>query len=212
MERFGVAPGTPFSTKEIQHISIAVMFWFAGLVGMGIESKTIRRWLAIPAASLSSDVQGPASPPSYRGSFNPFPALVIGVTGLAMAAHAQVYLFQVQIHSLWGQLLAGFALLRCLTYFFLWLSPPSSILPSRPPTEALASFFLACGGLVFQLSTEEISIAAMRRKHDDVMMFLNLSVAVTCLAFCWVLIIVTLKAWLRLKATKTRVQHPSAIA
>lgn len=212
MERFGVASGTPFSTKEIQHISIAVMFWFAGLVGMGIESKTIRRWLAIPAASLSSDVQGPASPPSYRGSFNPFPALVIGVTGLAMAAHAQVYLFQVQIHSLWGQLLAGFALLRCLTYFFLWLSPPSSILPSRPPTEALASFFLACGGLVFQLSTEEISIAAMRRKHDDVMMFLNLSVAVTCLAFCWVLIIVTLKAWLRLKATKARVQRPSAIA
>ena len=52
----------------------------------------------------------------------------------------------------------------------------------------------------------------MRRKHDDVMMFLNLSVAVTCLAFCWVLIIVTLKAWLRLKASKARVQRPSAIA
>ena len=24
MERFGIAPGTPFSTKEVQHISIAV--------------------------------------------------------------------------------------------------------------------------------------------------------------------------------------------
>lgn len=33
-------------------------------------------------------------PLSYIGSFNPFPALVIGVTGAAMAAHAQTYLFQ----------------------------------------------------------------------------------------------------------------------
>ena len=40
------------------------------------------------------------------------------------------------------------------------------MLPSRPPTEALGSFFLACGGLVFMLSTEEVTIAAMRRGRD----------------------------------------------
>lgn len=40
------------------------------------------------------------------------------------------------------------------------------MLPSRPPTEALGSFFLTCGGLVFILSTEEITIAAMRRGRD----------------------------------------------
>ena len=33
MERFGANPGDPFTTKQIQHISIAVMFCFAGLVG-----------------------------------------------------------------------------------------------------------------------------------------------------------------------------------
>ncbi|THH05011.1 hypothetical protein EW145_g5110 [Phellinidium pouzarii] len=202
MERFGVPAGAPFTTKQIQHISIAVMFWFAGLVGMGIESKTIRRWLATPAVALASPsssiaTNGSAAPAAYQASFNPFPALVIGVTGLAMSAHTQVYLFQVQIHALWGQLLAGFALLRCLTYFFVWLSPPVSVLPSRPPTEALASFFLACGGLTFQLSLEELNLAAMRRGQGDVMMFLNFAVAVTCLAFCWVLGVVTLKAWLK---------------
>ena len=53
-----------------------------------------------------------------------------------------------------------------MTYFFLWLGPPKSILPSRPPTEALGSFFLTCGGLVFILSTEEITFAAMRRGRD----------------------------------------------
>lgn len=168
-----------------------VMFWFAGLVGMGIESKRVRRWLAASifnsVATTSNMPQDTITePPSYSGSFNPFPALVIGVTGAAMATHFQTYLFQVrplwtsnnissalnvpstqvQIHALWGNLLVGFSVLRCLTYFFLWLNPSRSILPSRPPTEALGSFFLACGGLTFMFSTEEVTLAAMRRGRD----------------------------------------------
>jgi len=77
------------------------MFWFAGLIGMSIESKRIRNWLAsltfsgsyTPGTSLGDTEE----PQSYRASFNPFPALVIGVTGAAMAAHHQTYLFQVSI-------------------------------------------------------------------------------------------------------------------
>lgn len=215
------------------------MFWFAGLVGMGIESRRVRRWLSAPSTALyaslnsrttdTSNAPGSSAPPpapaSYSASFNPFPALVIGVTGAAMAAHAQQYVFQVQIHSLWGGLLAAFAVLRCLTYFFAWLGPPRSVLPGRPPTEALAGFFLAGGGLMFQLSTEELTLAAMRRGHDgmsftpclyaiswscgltnplsffhfvpDQMMFLNVAVAFTCFAFCWTLGIVAFKGWLK---------------
>jgi len=70
------------------------------------------------------------------------------------------------MHALWGYSLTGFAILRCLTYFFVWLNPPRSILPSRPPSEALASFLLACGGLLFILSNEEVTFAAMRRGYD----------------------------------------------
>jgi len=78
-----------------------VMFWFAGLVGMGIESKRVRRWLAASifnsVATTSNMPQDTITEPSsYGGSFNPFPALVIGVTGAAMAAHFQTYLFQVR--------------------------------------------------------------------------------------------------------------------
>ncbi|KZT65982.1 hypothetical protein DAEQUDRAFT_656073, partial [Daedalea quercina L-15889] len=213
MERFGAQPGDPYTTKQVQHISIAVMFWFAGLVGMGIESKRVRRWLAAGSTAAMGVARGSeavAEPPSYQGSFNPFPALCIGITGAAMAAHAQTYLFQVQIHMLWGNLLSGFAVLRCLTYFFLWLSPPRSILPSRPPTEALASFLLACGGLMFMFSTEEVTIAAMRQGHDDVMMFLNVGVAITCLAFCWVLSIVAFKGWLKSRTHGAVKFHASA--
>jgi hypothetical protein len=198
MERFGAAPGSPFTTKQIQHISIAVMFCFAGLLGMGIESKVLRRWLATLAATSYEETSSEPvqEPPSYRASFNPFPPLTIGVTGAAMAAHAQTYLFQVQVHMLWGNLLVAFAVLRCLTYFFLWLGPPSSILPSRPPTEALGTFFLACGGLMFMLSTEEVTFAAMRRGHDDMMFFLNAAVAITSVACCWVLAVVVFKGYL----------------
>lgn len=118
MERFGAHAGDPFTTKQIQHIGIAVMFCFAGLIGelyteyfhgkspltsfegMGIESKLIRKWLASSAFHTSRIERAPQEsveePHSYTASFNPFPALVIGVTGAAMAAHAQTYLFQVR--------------------------------------------------------------------------------------------------------------------
>jgi hypothetical protein len=104
------------------------------------------------------------------------PCLAGWQLGIAMSAHKQDYAFQVTIHALWGYCLAGFSLFRLLTYFFLWASPPSdSVLPSRPPTEALAAFCLACGGVLFFLSDEEIAYAAMRHAYDDGFAFL-----------CWV--------------------------
>lgn len=72
------------------------MFWLTGLVAMAIESKSVRRCMGSLAlqqsSSLSKNVEEPAT---YTSSFNPFPALVVGVTGVSMAAHAQTYLFQV---------------------------------------------------------------------------------------------------------------------
>lgn len=112
-----------------------------------------------------------------------------------MAAHHQEYTFQVSIHSLWGILLAGGSLFRFLTYFFLYLRPPTSALPSRPPTEILASFGYAAGGIVFILSVEEISFAAMRAGYDDMMAFLNFTVALTSLVFCWIMVVLGVKGW-----------------
>lgn len=214
MERFNAAPGDPYSVKQVQHISIAVMFWFAGLMGLVLEMRTLKKLLALPVAlkqvQMAEEHDGgqssmvtcqealdmPSPPPSYSASFNPFPALVIGVTGVAMAAHHQDYVYEVSIHALWGNLLAGFSILRILTYFFLWLRPPtSSIMPSRPPTEALASFSLACGGLVFMLSSEEVSFVAMRNGFGDFMMILNVTVAIVSLVFCCIAGLMILKAY-----------------
>jgi len=173
---------------------------------MALESKRIRKWLAALAVNTSETVTEPAT---YSSSFNPFPALVIGVTGAVMAAHFQTYLFQVQIHALWGNLLLASSVLRCLTYFFLWVAPPQSTLPSRPPTEALGSFFLACGGVSFIFSTEEVTIAAMRRGRDDIMLFAVAAVAITCVAFCWTISVVAFQGWLKTR-TKPAVSYRSA--
>jgi len=204
MERFGAEPGSPFTTKQIQHISIAVMFWFGGLVGMTIESRRFKRWLGAGVYETIPAMKQIAEPASYKGSFNPLPAIIIGVTGAAMSAHHQTYLFQVKIHALWGNFLVGFAVLRCFTYFLLWLRPPTSPLPSRPPTEAVSSFLLACGGLTFMFSTEQVTFAAMRSGHDDMMMFLNLGVAITLLAFCWLVLVLSFKGWL---VTRRQLSH-----
>ncbi|KAJ7781386.1 hypothetical protein B0H16DRAFT_1498226 [Mycena metata] len=198
MERFDAKPGDPFTTKQMQHIGIAVR--------MALESKRIRKWLAALAMNTSETVTEPAT---YNSSFNPFPALVIGVTGAVMAAHYQTYLFQVQIHALWGNLLLASSVMRCLTYFFLWVAPPQSTLPSRPPTEALGSFFLACGGVSFMFSTEEVTIAAMRRGRDDIMLFAVVAVAITCLAFSWTISVVAFQGWLKTR-TKPAVSYRSA--
>lgn len=181
MERFGAKPGDPYTTRQIQHISIPVLWWFGGLISMALESQSVRRLIAIGTSSLDSaesldsarDHEQRVSEPAtqtYAGSFNPLPTLILGITGSAMAAHTQTYLFAVHMHMLWGNLFLAFAVLRCLTYMFLWLKPPTTepgVLPSRPPTEALASLFLACGGLALMASTEQIEFGAMRHGYGE---------------------------------------------
>ncbi|WFC97460.1 hypothetical protein MYAM1_000174 [Malassezia yamatoensis] len=229
LERLDAKPNDPYTIKQIQHISIAIMFWFVGLVGMGLESTSLRSLIAKAVVHMhpSVSIPGPSGttvlsdeemlakqtpPPSYAYSFNPFPALVIGVTGVAMAAHHQDYVYEVQIHILWGEMLAAFALFRMLTYFLLWLRPPSSVLPSRPPTEILASFALTCGGLLFMLSNEEVSFAAMRAGYADFMAILNVAVALVALVFTWCFAIIVIKAWAlqreRRSYTQTRIRSP----
>ncbi|KAG9019045.1 hypothetical protein FRB90_007001 [Tulasnella sp. 427] len=193
MERFGAEPGSPYTAKQIQHISIAVMYFFGGAIGIALElgwlTKTKKRWDHRREEGEEGDVQ------PFRSSYNPFAALCIGVTGVAMAAHHQTYLFQVQIHTLWGTLLSAYTVARCLTYFFLWINPPRSTDPSRPPTEALASFLLTAGGLAFISSTEQIGFWAMRTGRDDMMMFANVIVALTFFCFTWMFGCLALKSW-----------------
>ena len=80
------------------------------------------------------------------------PALVILLLGMMMGSHHQSDMTSTMVHKQWGNLLVGFGLARGVTYLMLYLKPPTSYLPARPPTEIIASFCLLSGGLIFMLS------------------------------------------------------------
>lgn len=91
-------------------------------------------------------------PRQYSFSMNPIPALVILLLGIMMSSHTQGNMLSAMVHKQWGNLLSGASLARALTYMIMYLKPPKSILPSRPPTELLAAFGLIAGGIIFMAS------------------------------------------------------------
>jgi Protein of unknown function (Ytp1) len=172
MEHLGNHNGGLWSHKDLQHVSIAIMFFWAGVCGLLIEVPAVRRAYnrtieaSLPARTGtyqilrnpdSSNQQDPAfqPPPQQSFSYNPFPGLIIFMTGIMMSMHQQESMLSTMVHKQWGYLLAGFAFFRLCTYFLMYLSPPKSYLPSRPVTELLTSFCLICGGIVFMVQPSE---------------------------------------------------------
>lgn len=92
------------------------------------------------------------TPVTYGFSLNPIPALVILLLGIMMGSHHQETMISTMVHSQWGNLLTGASVARGLTYVLVFLRPPQSVYPSRPPTELLAAFGLIAGGIVFMAS------------------------------------------------------------
>lgn len=132
---------------------------------MLIESTTIRNLLNINTSKASSnrgahipatnseDEESSWQPPlSYKVSMNPIPALMVLLLGIMMSSHHQSSMVSTMIHKQWGTLLMGASFARGLTYIIFYLSPPTSFLPSRPPSELITAFCLMAGGLVFMAS------------------------------------------------------------
>jgi hypothetical protein len=91
-------------------------------------------------------------PETYATSTNPIPALVILLLGIMMSSHTQESMVSSMVHKQWGNLLTGASFARGLTYVVMWLRPPRSVYPSRPPTELLTAFGLISGGIIFMAS------------------------------------------------------------
>ena len=107
-------------------------------------------------------------PESYEFSINPIPALIILLLGIMMSSHQQQTMIATMVHKQWGNLLTGASLARALTYVILYLKPPKSVYPSRPPTELLASFGLIAGGIIFMASVCPKPLPPnLERRHRD---------------------------------------------
>lgn len=129
---------------------------------MLIESTSIRQLLNVTVARAAQAVpslhhqdeerEHLREPEAYAVSLNPLPALVILVLGIMMSSHAQEDMTSAMVHKQWGRMLTGASFARTLTYVLMYLKPPRSIFPSRPPTELLTAFGLISGGVLLMAS------------------------------------------------------------
>ncbi|CAD0037904.1 unnamed protein product [Aureobasidium pullulans] len=168
--------GKPWSAQDLEHISITIMFFGGGLMGMLIESNQIRNLFNTSVSTWQEEtIQfGDAVekqqeewdvPKTYKTSLNPMPGLVIMLLGMSMSGHHQHSMVSTMLHSQWGNLFKGFAMARAATYVLLYLAPPKSFFPSRPPTELVASFCLISGGMIFMGSSTDAGWAVRKEKN-----------------------------------------------
>ncbi|KAJ0295689.1 hypothetical protein COL5a_011865 [Colletotrichum fioriniae] len=194
--------GGEYSAQDLEHISITVLFIGGGLVGMLIESSRVRELLntsVINAASehyhdeeeQKKDLQPPKQ---YEFSINPIPALVILLLGIMMSSHTQHSMVSSMIHKQWGNLLTGASFARGFSYVIMYLKPPKSILPSRPPTELLAAFGLISGGIIFMASASD-TVEGMEHYNLDAMFMYTVTMGLVGVLMAWVIIVLAIKGW-----------------
>ncbi|CAP97442.1 hypothetical protein E8E15_007362 [Penicillium rubens] len=198
--------GKAWSATDLEHVSISVLFFGGGLAGMLFESTRVRDWvnktiLEIPAHDASNEAWTP--PRSQGVSLNPMPALVIMLLGMMMGSHHQTSMTSTMVHKQWGNMLVGFALARGMTYVLLYLKPPTSYLPARPPTEIIAAFCLISGGLIFMMSTRNV-IEAMEYYELDAMFTFTVGLGFSAFIMAYEILTIAIKAWAVKRAQRSR--------
>jgi hypothetical protein len=189
--------GRAWSATDLEHVSISVMFFGGGLAGMLFESSRIRQTLnntILRSPAHNTRDEHWQVPRSQGVSLNPMPALIILLLGMMMGSHHQTSMTSTMVHKQWGNMLVGFALARGMTYVLMFLRPPTSYLPARPPTEIVAAFCLMAGGLVFMLSTRNV-IETMEYYDVDAMFTFTVAMGFTAFVMALEIMFIALKAW-----------------
>lgn len=187
MEHFG--QDSAWTHKDLEHASLAFMWWWCGLAGILVESRAVRRLLQRTILNKTNH-QGPLA--GY--SLNPFPALTVLMTGISMGNHHQDTVYSTNIHYMWGLLLASAAVCRFITYVTLYRNEPQDSEPSRPPSEVVGAFLLIAGSILFMASNSG-TLLWLRRENVDSMFLMNVCVAFTSMTLCYVAGLMIIKAW-----------------
>jgi hypothetical protein len=208
MEHFG--KDATWDHKDFEHASLAFMWWWCGLVGLLVESRSLRRLLE--RSALTAPLDMPRHEPRQTYSLNPFPAMTLLLTGISMGNHHQETKYSTNVHYMWGLLLGLAALCRMGTYITFFRNTPSSIKPSRPPTELMGSFCLIAGSILFMASNSG-TMTWMRRLEVDSMFMMNVCVALTSLTLTYVAALMILKAWAAKREQQKKVPRaPSGVS
>ncbi|KAJ6010454.1 Protein YTP1 [Penicillium sp. IBT 35674x] len=126
--------GQPWAHNDLQHTTMGIVWWCAGLLGM---------WL-----SRSRD---------GRPKRNLIPAIVIMMTGYAMSAHAQSLMISTMIHTVFGYTLMAAGLTRIIEISFVLRDKAAVSMSGRDPNsfQYLTPFLLYASGFLFMGATEE---------------------------------------------------------
>ncbi|KAI7221578.1 hypothetical protein KC333_g1628 [Hortaea werneckii] len=216
--------GGEWTARDLEHVSITLLFFGGGMLGMVVESKWVGPPPTMAATTVVEGFPGDEEEPHRRKSpaylgagaegyaeehhiherhratsrrripLNPMPALTIMLLGTMMAAHHQASEVSTKLHSQWGNLFTAFALARGVTYITLYLKPPTSSHPSRPPTEIITSFCLCAGGLVFMTSASEV-VATIEANGLDASVVSMVCMGLTCVILAWEIVLYGIKGW-----------------
>ncbi|KAL5913518.1 hypothetical protein ACKVWC_006147 [Pyricularia oryzae] len=215
LEHLGGGADSAWSAQDLEHVAITVLFIGGGLCGMLVESATVRELLntAVADHDEADDHLSTASPLKRQGSvsLNPIPALVILLLGIMMSSHTQTEMVSGMVHKQWGDLLKGAAVARGLSYVLMYLKPPRSVLPSRPPTELLAAFGLMAGGVIFMASSHD-TVQGMINQGLDAMFMYTVTMGLVAFLMAWVVIVMALKGWAVRREARWQVVDRSHIA
>ncbi|EME43145.1 hypothetical protein DOTSEDRAFT_45128 [Dothistroma septosporum NZE10] len=131
--------GTAWVKNDLQHTSMGIIWWAAGLVGI---------W-------LSRDRQG-------RPKRNLIPGIVIFMTGWGMSGHPQELMLSTEVHKFFGYTLMAAGLTRIIEISFVLRDRTTLVGPQGGDVDAeinsfqyLPPFLLIASGFMFMGATEE---------------------------------------------------------
>lgn len=204
--------GDAWTPSDLEHLSITMLFFGGGLLGMMLESSWLRdltNTTAIVQKSKDHEHKHADSfgfrqdqdlehrwtePATYHTPLNPMPALTIMLLGMMMGGHHQDSMVSTMMHAQWGGLFTAFALVRAATYVTLYIKPPTSHFPSRPPSEIVAAFCLTSGGLMFMNSSAD-TVWAIESNGLHAMTIFTVTMGLTGLILAWEVLCFAIKGW-----------------
>ncbi|RHZ71690.1 hypothetical protein CDV55_107870 [Aspergillus turcosus] len=133
--------GGPWVHNDLQHTTMGIVWWCAGLLGIWMSRKR-----------------------NGRPKRNLIPAIVILLTGYAMSAHPQTLMISTMVHSIFGYTLMAAGFTRIIEIAFVLKDKNTVSLDGTDPNsfQYLPPFLLCASGFLFMGATEE----QMQLLHD----------------------------------------------
>ncbi|KKZ67006.1 hypothetical protein EMCG_07306 [[Emmonsia] crescens] len=126
--------GQPWAHNDIEHTSMGIVWWCAGLVGIWLSRKR-----------------------NGQPKRNLIPGIVILLTGYAMSSHPQHLMFSTMVHAFFGYTLMGAGAARIIEIAFV-LRDRSTLSPDGTDPNSfqyVTPFLLYASGFLFMGATEE---------------------------------------------------------